>query len=395
MSPLAAELVDLIISFLHPIPLQCGNGDTNFLDKPTAATVGRCALVCRSWVPSSRRVLFYRLHIRQYVAHGFAKLFNRPQRLTFLPFIREIAFLEGLAENRWMLSVFPKIAKHLPASIRMIVLSVNYTLSPTILPCPPLSTITHLEILHTQPIRLAEVIRCVASFPTLEAFKFWGTDWTDIVLPNDTMRPTATLQSLDLRCNDMEPLLAWIRTGSSVISTLALYIQSHMNLNWKVSFRYAAQYIGALGPSLTSLSLAIDYLDLPSDLATLLSDDFLRLNTRLRALSFRANQSQVIMLLKKIQLPSSLKSIAVNVPLHRPAWHAPLSHWEELDSMIAPFSSIQRLNIIYCGDYTLVEMNRLRSHPDEIPTRLPQLPLCAARGIITEDVEIDRLRGWF
>lgn len=63
--------------------------------------------------------------------------------------------------------------------------------------------------------------------------------------------------------------------------------------------------------------------------------------------------------------------------------------------MIAPLSSIQRLNIIYLGDYTLVETNRLRSHPDEIQTRLPELPLCAARGIAAEDVEVDRLRGWF
>ncbi|KAJ6580059.1 hypothetical protein DFH09DRAFT_1275777 [Mycena vulgaris] len=90
MPPVPGELVDLIISSLLPTTLEPRNEDVNYLDGSLAVVVGKCALVCMDWVPSSRRALFYRIHIRQDSVYGLAKLFNRPQRLTFLRFIREL-----------------------------------------------------------------------------------------------------------------------------------------------------------------------------------------------------------------------------------------------------------------------------------------------------------------
>ncbi|KAJ6511680.1 hypothetical protein DFH09DRAFT_1198266 [Mycena vulgaris] len=324
--PFAAELVDLIISFLHPIPLQCGNADGNFLDKNVAAAVGRCALVCRGWVPSSRRILFYRVRVGLTTACAFAKFVKRAGRCSFLPFIRELEFMDRLAEDRWMITVLPKLAKLLPLAIHTVILSVagdNSRPKDYALPQSPFRAITHLEILSRavdQP-KLVDIVKCVASLPRLEALRFWMGDWGDTTLPDEVLRPAETLRSLDLRCHDTSPLLAWLRESSVVISTLAVYIPSHPMCRESCQCLYAARYIEDLGQSLTSLSLGFDHL--VSGRYLNVSVGFLQRNTRLRSLSIRACPLQTVAFLKNIQFSTSLESITVDVTENL----APHSDW--------------------------------------------------------------------
>jgi uncharacterized protein (DUF1810 family) len=266
MPALAAELVDSIISFLHPIPLQRVHGIQNYLDKPAATHVAKCALVCRDWVPSSRRVLFYRVHVRQNTAYGFAKLFNRPQRLTFPSFIRELELRDGIAEHRWMKTVFPKIAKHLPSSIHTVLLTARYGSSPLqSLAIPSLRGITQFGLVGQWKLKLADTLECIASFPALEGLKLWlAHDWEDRTLPEPIPRPADTLMSLNFRILCPEPLFEWIQESSVIISELHLYFPFAMQ---RAPIESTSQYIRSLGPSLTSLALTFDIWNTTSPMA--------------------------------------------------------------------------------------------------------------------------------
>ncbi|KAJ7486760.1 hypothetical protein FB451DRAFT_1227986 [Mycena latifolia] len=392
--PLPAELVDLIISSLYPIPLKHGNGSRNFLNRSTAVIVGKCALVCRDWVPSSRRILFYRVHIKHYTAYTFAKLFYRAQRLTFLPFIRELEFRNGIAEDRWMHTIFPRIAKHLPSSIRTLALSVSrYPVQD--LPRPPLRAITRLEIVETHYsfVGLAEIVLCLASFPALEEAKIWLADnyiWGSNVvrLPPTTLGVPEGLRSLDLRYRSgIEPFLEWIHTTGPALSTLDLSFALRQT---QPSIKYATEYIKSLGPSLTSLSLSFDDFNSTRDFDPdpLFHADFLRRNTHLQALTIRSSPSRTISLLRKMHFPPVLHSLTIWVPakllsLDWPPNHSESLPWNDLDSIMSPLRAVDRLRVVYFGDADITRELQLDAHPSYLRLKLP---LFVARGTVTEEM---------
>ncbi|KAJ6540006.1 hypothetical protein DFH09DRAFT_1175859 [Mycena vulgaris] len=381
----AAELVDLIISFLHPIPLQSGNGNGNFLERLTATDVANCGLVCREWVPSSGRVLFYRVHVRRLNAHALAKLFRKPQHLTFLPHIRELQFNHsGIVKNRWWTTILLRIAKHLSWSIYSVLLSVRSGDYPFMLPCPQLSGLTHLDIVADRSTP-AETMRCVASFPSLETLKvtIWSWNWTAWVVPDEPLQLAKTLHSLDLKCYDVQHFLSWIQSTNVHVSTLKLYVRWDWGDSveaWAEAWVCAVSYIQDCGSSLTSLSLTfLEYSEIQA-----VTNDFLRWNTHLRELTIQADVAAAAPLLTRISLPPSLQIITLVIPAF-----APLSQQASpaLDLAIASRDSVRRLRVIYFGDYTSEEVDRLDSNLDEIRARvLHRLPLCAARDIVTESV---------
>ncbi|KAJ7486740.1 hypothetical protein FB451DRAFT_1391630 [Mycena latifolia] len=359
MPPLPAELVDLIMSSLHPIPLKHGNGDGNFLDRYTATVAGRLALVCRAWVPSSRRALFNRVHIKHSTAYTFAKLFYRVLRLTFLPFIRE-------------LEVFRKIAKHLPSSIpypRALELA-----------CPSLRAITRLEIvIQYSSLAFAEVVVFLVSFPALEEVKIWLRDsspWgdNDMRLPPTPPAVPESLRSLDIRYGpNIEPLLAWIETSGPPISTLTLSFTRHLQTHEPT--KYALQYIQNLGSSLTSLTIAID------------QDGFYPTRDTSPEADDPAPAARTISLLRKTHFSPVLHSVTIWAPakLLNGDWpsNPPESlPWDDLDSM-PPLNTVHRLHIVCFRDAVVTPKLQLDGQPT---SRRSNLPLRVARGVVTEDV---------
>ncbi|KAJ7453349.1 hypothetical protein B0H11DRAFT_2201060 [Mycena galericulata] len=409
MPAIAAELVDLIISFLHPVPLKRGNSDDNYLSHDAAANVGKCALVCRAWVPSSRRVLFYRIHVKRHTAHGFATLFRRPQRLTFLPFIRELEFRSGIPLDRWMNSVLPRITKHLPPSVNTIGLNFEFCWAPNPFPRNSfprinLSTITNLEILaagaSSLTLDLSSVVEFITSFPQLEGLRLWARRWHSTELPDtvQALRPAETLCCLDLNGPDMGCFLGWLHGNRVAVSTLRL--SDTWNEMSTASFKSAVDYIRSRGSSLTSLALTIDLWRPRIDFRESALDDFLDQNTRLQTLSICAKPIQTVAMLKKAQLSSSLESIMLALKvtvdfggeivfLNRETLDAPLSlpPWSEIDLILSPLPSLKKLEIALCEDGGTADAIPLRF--DEISAGMLQLlPLCAARGIVTQVVVV-------
>ncbi|KAJ7448379.1 hypothetical protein FB451DRAFT_1289156 [Mycena latifolia] len=401
MPALAAELVDLIISWLLPIPLQAGNDEENFLDKSTAADVGTCALVCRSWVPSSRRALFYRVHVARHTADAFAKLLSSP---TFLPFIRELEFREEFAKTPWINTVFPFIATHLSPSIRTVVLSLEDKAPRPLPPCPVIHAITHLVIQHKYAPILTDIVACLASFPALEVLKLWLGNSTpshagNMVLPRELPATLSSLRSFDIRYRpDMEPLLTLIQQ-SCPIEALALSFPRHPPS--ADSFRYLFQYIETLGPSLTSLSIAFDDLAWHESLLPSFPRNFLSRNNRLQALSIRSTAWHTMGILRSTHFSPVLKCVTVWVPAQHITVASPLDNTDffawyslDLDPIIAPLSNVDRLHIVYYGDIPVVA--QARALLDGPPTYLRSwLPRCDARGIVTEDAVRDQHRGWW
>jgi hypothetical protein len=255
----AEELVDLIMSFLHPTPLKCGNGGKNFLDRSTAVAVGRCSLVCRAWVPSSRRILFYRVQILRETAYNFARLFTKPDRLTFLSFIREIVFKCDIVEHGWMFTVLPKIVQHLPRTVYLLSYNIRRRRGPeSPLPCPTLRGITHLDISDINEPQLADVVHCIASFPALQALKLWVYNWGEMTLPECAPKPPETLRSLDLNFGHLRFFLDWMHASRLPISRLALFSPDTLFANDEGEAKYMSRYIEGLGTSLTSLTLGFD-----------------------------------------------------------------------------------------------------------------------------------------
>ncbi|KAJ7626026.1 hypothetical protein FB45DRAFT_922800 [Roridomyces roridus] len=393
MSTLAPELMDLILSHLHPLSTTPGKSD-HVLDKEAAHNVGKCALLCKAWMPRSRRILFYRLSIRKGTAHRLARLFRKPERLTFLPFIRVLELCGGLVQDRWMVTVFPKISKYLPPSITTLLLRYDFYNSSFVKAFPQLDVrgLTHLQIDGLKTPDMGDVVQFVASLPVLLSLQLWprSEDWSDTPLVESvaSLRAPATMQHLDFTYSELTPFLEWIQASDIPLSSLRIHHMA-MQSRWPQpsesiqapEFQSALRLIESLAPSLTSLSLTLDsyYTAIPVD------DSFLRSHTILKELSIHAASVQTEALFHT-RFPPSLESLRLKIPYYsrNAGWFGPLRlpAWSSLDSRLASAASLRRLHIEHEGAVAEVPLEF-----DEICAGMEGiLPLCAARGILTQSV---------
>ncbi|KAK7042148.1 hypothetical protein R3P38DRAFT_2611211 [Favolaschia claudopus] len=313
---LPAELVDLILSFLHPTVLARSNGRQNYLDKSSAITLGRCGRVCRAWMRSSRRILFYRVHIRRSTAHGFAKLFRKPERLTFLPYMRELGFDFDIVEDRWMVSVLPKLVRHLPPTIHVLQYSCATSSRPILLPPFPLQSITHLVISGLGQLMFAGLVSCISSFPALSHLQLSARSITVMSVP-PASRPPPTLRSLDLNFSNLRPFLAWLETGEGRrIATLKLFVPHHTGWGHppppdELKLDYLPPFIRHLGGSLTSLTLgfAEGWRGDVSDIATAC---FLKLNPKLHTLALQSTYEKTMTMFTGMHISPALYHLVLS-----------------------------------------------------------------------------------
>ncbi|KAF7342177.1 hypothetical protein MVEN_01805500 [Mycena venus] len=388
----AAELVDLILSFVHSSPLKCGNGDENYLDKSTAVLMGRCGLVCRAWLPSSRRILFYRVQVLQSTAYGFAKLLKKPDRLTFLPFIRELVLARDLVEHRWMVSVFPKLVPHLPSTIHLLGYRVRRCRTPEnpyTLPCPKLPGITHLDISDINEPTLIDVVHCVSSFPALQALRLWVYNWGEMALPVSAPKPPDTLRSLDLNFGHIGLFLDWIHSSQLPITSLALFFPDTSFADAPGEIEDPSRYIEGLGASLTSLKLGFEELWI-GDLSKFLEAPFLQKNTQLQALSIQSSNTKMISLLRAMHPPPTLKYLTMAMYRLDDADPADKRHAllvAALNSLLVPLASVKQVKLVHVYPSDESETENFKEQ---------MLPMCNQwGGRVVETESRDVCSSWF
>ncbi|KAJ7221371.1 hypothetical protein GGX14DRAFT_429511 [Mycena pura] len=402
VAPIPLELVELIISFLHPGSLNPLNGEGNFLNKSSASTTAKCALVCRAWLPPSRRILFYRVHIGKYQAYGFAQLFTRPDRLTFLPFIREVAFQPGIAQHTWMQSVFKrKLAKHFPPSVETLVLEGFSSEKPTpeALHCPAFTGITRFELRGSWNLALSEAVKCIASFPVLEVLEVnlaLELDQTRLPAPAD--QPAATLRSATFIGRGVQPVVAWVQASEVAVSALRFSVTDMVAGHQFITS--IVQYTAQQGPLLSSLSLAFEGPNLEERGHALLLRDFLKHNTRLKTLTIKASLAQIVSIILSainrhalpelevlriiVQEPITQNDLAAQ-PFWRTYYAAPREpHYRELDRLLEPHAVLRRLIVAHFPHYG----PELRAPESELKASVMEaMPLCVARGVVEVDPE--------
>ncbi|KAF7321053.1 hypothetical protein HMN09_00192600 [Mycena chlorophos] len=268
MAPvLPLELVDLILSNFRILAPLASIDTVNPPDQAAAKVLGRCALVCRAWVPPSRRLLFHRLTITRTTAHAFACLFPSARSrksvavVTFLPFVREIVLDGPIAEDRWLHTVFlAKLIEHLPTSL-ISTLSLRGLSTPWDeyacgLPSRDvLVNVTHLELCGKW--KLAETIGFIASFSLLEDLTVESTGTLDAFSPElDSLPPPSTLRRATFRQHRCRPIFNWMQQRRpSGLEAL------HFTLpDQRIAEPFivdALEYIAAQGPSLKSLGLLV------------------------------------------------------------------------------------------------------------------------------------------
>ncbi|KAJ7274078.1 hypothetical protein C8J57DRAFT_1314554 [Mycena rebaudengoi] len=408
---LAPELLDLVISFLEMSP---GETDSHFraveldsspLPQVIVATLGRIGLVCRDWLPSSRRLIFHTLRITKPNAYRFALLFRRPERLTFLPFIRRLIFTQGIADNRWMTTVLPKILPHLHSVLGLTLCATDGCRPAPRLYSPAISSITSLTLSDPSYMRgcnlerqigLSEIVACVSSFPVPEQLRLrlntnWGTD----TIPIGDHNLPSSLKVLDVNLHSVEPFFSWIvaNAAATAISTLAITFPS---FGKKESDYVSSQLIASLGASLTSLTISLEDPQNTPDSHTFTGIDLLNTNTELRTLAVKGTLPQITLLFQNMRTYPPLETITLyvlrggdRVALLKSSTTVGYVYdmrqgWSELDDIFAPLS-LERLRIelpvlsaaTWSGDSWIPVPIALRSGIAE------GMPKCVAQRIVT------------
>ncbi|KAJ7057943.1 hypothetical protein C8F01DRAFT_1148924 [Mycena amicta] len=406
MPALPVEVVEIILSFLLPHPLELCNNNKNLLDKPTARTVANCGLVCRAWLTPSRRVLFYRTQITLAKAHRFEQLVlpsNRAAKgknaslsnlkaLSILPFIRELELVTGLAENRWMHTVFePRISAFLTERVYSLVLHARgWADKDKTIPLPPtkgFTRLTRLELRGAWNVKLADVLQCIAAFPVLrelvvapeQALQVHGTDDVGVLCV-----PPATLKKAAFIYMPSQPVFDWIsRSGvSQQLEDLQFTFPERI---LSLSLQYACaslEFIARQGPALRTLgvhfSSKADYFA-PHEPAwgnidpvsqrlhdTALGTRFLQSNTRLETLHL-LGPSHLICDFLRLALASqtSLHTLIFTPP---PLW---LRECTQLDELFSS-ENARALQCIVLERVWTLDIVRVKD----------SLPLSVARGVL-------------
>ncbi|KAJ7878556.1 hypothetical protein B0H14DRAFT_1636150 [Mycena olivaceomarginata] len=216
----------------------------------------------------------------------------------------------------------------------------------------------------------------------LEELKVWLSHSLDgAALPNPGVQPPETLRSLNLKGLATEPLLVWIQESRVIISELHLSFPTSATSH---AFMQAiTRYIGGLGPSLASLSLIFGTRSTHNVPLHTFSDGFLKRNTRLHALYIEATPNQTLSLLKRTSLPPRLESLRIffqtkpqTVPI-----------WLEVDRMLESILSVRAVRL----ELAHFEVMAAASVPmDRTSVISAMFPLCMTRGIMIQNVEVER-----
>jgi len=232
------EVVDLIIDFLHN-------------DRHTLAT---CAIVCRSWLPSSRYHLFSRVDLSLSDIEHFAKLFKRPKS-TFPSYIQSLS-LAGNASSAQQRAPYVgwTYLEGLDAVDSLYLRHIEREALQPLAHSKLLSSFHHLTRLDIAGIfchSFDDVLDIICTYPHLRELSVSAIWWQvpgsqtfkqDLALP--------CLRTLHLP-SPPAPLLEWLLARPSTLDVEAL----HMRRVPAIQSRLIGLFLRRLGSSLKHLEI--------------------------------------------------------------------------------------------------------------------------------------------
>lgn len=200
---------------------------------PRSGDLGRCALVCRSWLPRSRLRLYYRIELdgnlqtlRLITAFETSPDLGRLVNILQLP--KSTARKGSDASkpsNNWIYKAVSTLPRYLTCleALHFYDLPQLHSIFPVL--CSKFTSIKQLEIVHPQNWSFCDVARMVNMFPHLQHLALSDCKWRRPIHFSRSKRHVfATLrmtQMIDLDCGD--DVLEWILASRSASTLTELY----------------------------------------------------------------------------------------------------------------------------------------------------------------------------
>lgn len=170
---LPVEVCENIMNFIFDTGLACEN---------PIYTWYSCALVCRSWLPRSRFLLYryVRLDSKQKANKFMASVSSLP---TLGEYVQGIAINPQGEHGEWIYKIFQVLPPLLPNlhSIEFLALPVLHALFFVL--SSRFRTVDSLVLHGSKHLSFRDLIRIVNSYPNLTALRIWTHSWNPSVTP--------------------------------------------------------------------------------------------------------------------------------------------------------------------------------------------------------------------
>ncbi|KAJ7617771.1 hypothetical protein FB45DRAFT_932649 [Roridomyces roridus] len=259
--------------------------DNLHLDKPALAV---CALVCQSWMYSSRYHLFGSLVLRRDAWGRLIQLLESP-RVTFVPYIRDLVVSGSDSEDNTYLNQHIPQLPNFPSLARLRIAHVAWAdLSPSTTESflRAFSATTNLALHFVTFNTTREPVELVSGLPRLDQISIVATFLDDSSPDFDAHPPVAhALTDVSFRTGlgsgeSYGTFVSWLNSSSSRIHTLRLGALRAATLPT------VSQLLHSLGPNLETLDLAFIYQVTAAEIDTHLD---LSSNTHLRRLGIHVS----------------------------------------------------------------------------------------------------------
>ncbi|KAJ7479744.1 hypothetical protein FB451DRAFT_1449034 [Mycena latifolia] len=218
-------------------------------------TLGRCGLVCKTWLTLTRPALFSSILLRMGNAHGLAKLLRKPKANKFGPSVRKIIlgndYYGPIIRHPWMQGTLPRLIEHFTG---LTTLRLSDAESPSHL-LPAFRRIARLELMLSgiNPC-FTSIVSIICSLPLLQEFSLETVSVTNTqgFRPlRDKLEPLEHLHTMRL---DYPPLTASMI--EYIMSAMPPPPVSSLYLVLRGDWTSVMESVRAAGPALRSLFLS-------------------------------------------------------------------------------------------------------------------------------------------
>ncbi|KAL0959365.1 hypothetical protein HGRIS_014619 [Hohenbuehelia grisea] len=207
-------------SVIPRIPVELCETIVDFYSQ-TPSVLINCSLVCRAWVPSTRRHLFSLIHVHDMNISLFFQLLQSPLCTISPSSIRGVQltmFTQSLAVPSWLDDVLARSQSF--KRVKTLMLDPNSLAWDSKSIVSAFSGITHLEFRDARlqsRDQFAEITHFVNQFPSLESLSLKGFHWYSgsMGYADNTLPPPPGLRALDSQVIQVQGILHWLRRAKN------------------------------------------------------------------------------------------------------------------------------------------------------------------------------------